>query len=49
MSDVGGMESKEYLMDYVGMKSNWDAYFQAGVLLFGQKIVYLHSPKWDYN
>ena len=39
MSDVGGMESKEYLMDYVGMKSNWDAYFQAGVLLLDMKKI----------
>ena len=30
-------------------KTETPALFQAGVLLFGQKIVYLHSPKWDYN
>ena len=36
MSDKGGMESKEYLMDYVGMKIGM-LIFQAGVLLLDMK------------
>lgn len=34
ISDIGSIKSKEYLKNYVGLKNNWDKYFQAGVILF---------------
>ncbi|KGQ71368.1 glycosyl transferase [Chelonobacter oris] len=34
ISTIGSIKSKEYLQHYVGLKDNWDKYFQAGVILF---------------
>lgn len=39
MQDIGGLEAKNYLMDYVGMADNWSQYFQAGVLLMDMKQI----------
>ncbi|MFZ7344142.1 DUF4422 domain-containing protein [Avibacterium volantium] len=34
ISEIGSIKSKEYLQEYVGLKDNWNNYFQAGVILF---------------